>query len=604
MTELFLKEKEGGAWHRVYFDSSGSGFRLYRENPYFSQSESYTLDVTLPADIAENRAVLHNVQRMDCSKRPQTWLFSMKVDNVQVMQGTAVLVQATQEAAKVQLLGGSSEWNYDAQQLYIDELDLGTKELSNIQPEGYDNYNDMGVRFVCLQGYDETAAEVVNQKVSFMKADGQGTVRTPLTSHLEGGAPQPALLDVVAAAVRQTGYSLGNFFPWQDPWKHLYVASVKITWYLAHALPHWTVKELLDEVCRLFNCTLKVDSVTRTVNIESNVVFYGSAKNVQLEVLDEYTSEIDGENGRQQEPLANANISYDMSASPAHDYDCIPEAVRNSVPRLTYGSHSEMQRAWQQMETERRRKYIFECPQGKFADWRETEDGPSQLVAVDMLAPLVRDSGNGDATGLKIVPVAITEDAKGKYVEDVKGTVRVYDISFRSISMENPTGNEYPSEETEAGPDVQDLIMGQAEAEQAAQKEDRMQLFLLEDVMQPAVAKLEYPDDETEYRTFWAFMPMTDSGYKVKSQGEQHRSWSMALAASDAASYIGQLHQGTFSFNTKVRHTFRFIADGMPDPRNIFLVRGKRYACEKIEATVNAEGLDHLMTGYFYELIQ
>jgi hypothetical protein len=53
----------------------------------------------------------------------------------------------------------------------------------------------------------------------------------------------------------------------------------------------------------------------------------------------------------------------------------------------------------------------------------------------------------------------------------------------------------------------------------------------------------------------------------------------------------------------KARHTFRFLADRMPDPRDIFIVRGKHYACEKIEASVKADGFDRLMTGYFYEML-
>ena len=55
MTELYL-QKDGGMMTRVYFDGSGTGFKLTRENPYFTQAESYTLDLILPMDIIENRS--------------------------------------------------------------------------------------------------------------------------------------------------------------------------------------------------------------------------------------------------------------------------------------------------------------------------------------------------------------------------------------------------------------------------------------------------------------------------------------------------------------------------------------------------------------------
>ena len=71
MTELYL-QKDGGMMTRVYFDGSGTGFKLTRENPYFTQAESYTLDVILPMDIIENRSFFQNLQRMERTKQPET----------------------------------------------------------------------------------------------------------------------------------------------------------------------------------------------------------------------------------------------------------------------------------------------------------------------------------------------------------------------------------------------------------------------------------------------------------------------------------------------------------------------------------------------------
>ena len=67
MTELFLK-KEGEEWQQVFFEAS-NGFKLTRENPYFTQSESYTLDVTFPMAILQNRRFFQNIQRKDILRR-------------------------------------------------------------------------------------------------------------------------------------------------------------------------------------------------------------------------------------------------------------------------------------------------------------------------------------------------------------------------------------------------------------------------------------------------------------------------------------------------------------------------------------------------------
>jgi hypothetical protein len=44
------------------------------------------------------------------------------------------------------------------------------------------------------------------------------------------------------------------------------------------------------------------------------------------------------------------------------------------------------------------------------------------------------------------------------------------------------------------------------------------------------------------------------------------------------------------------------MAEFMPDPTDVFIIRNKRYGCEKIEANITADGFDRLMTGYFYEM--
>ena len=60
--------------------------------------------------------------------------------------------------------------------------------------------------------------------------------------------------------------------------------------------------------------------------------------------------------------------------------------------------------------------------------------------------------------------------------------------------------------------------------------------------------------------------------------------------------------EGMPKINATVRHCFRFISDRVPDPASLFLIRNRRFVCDKIEATITADGLQPLLTGYFYEL--
>ena len=97
-------------------------------------------------------------------------------------------------------------------------------------------------------------------------------------------------------------------------------------------------------------------------------------------------------------------------------------------------------------------------------------------------------------------------------------------------------------------------------------------------------------------------LAFTDYDYK-KQLTNNHQRWSFSLQPLENYDfYMGQLHVLGFECNRKVKHVFKFLADQMPDPTNIFVIRNKRYGCEKIEANVNEEGYDKLMTGYFYEM--
>ena len=96
-------------------------------------------------------------------------------------------------------------------------------------------------------------------------------------------------------------------------------------------------------------------------------------------------------------------------------------------------------------------------------------------------------------------------------------------------------------------------------------------------------------------------MPFTDWEY-LKIGTVRHNHWSLSLTPTNSDYYLGQLHQLNYKINTKVKNTFKFLSDEIPNPTNLFVARGKLYACEKIEADVKEDGLDKLMTGYFYEV--
>ncbi|MCI5715458.1 MAG: hypothetical protein MR279_02415 [Bacteroidales bacterium] len=53
-----------------------------------------------------------------------------------------------------------------------------------------------------------------------------------------------------------------------------------------------------------------------------------------------------------------------------------------------------------------------------------------------------------------------------------------------------------------------------------------------------------------------------------------------------------------------MKTTFKFLADTIPDVRSLFIIRGKRYVCEKLTATFTENGMSQLLKGVFYPILE
>ncbi len=587
MTELYLK-KEGGDWTRVYFDAS-NGFKLTRENPYFTQSESYTFDVSIPMGILDNRRFFQNLQRMESSKKSGLLSCRLTVNNQRVLDGSAKITQVTESLVKVQLIGGNSEINLlsSENKTYIDEMELGFTtwwgaydykgDRVALESEGIITY---------MPTYDETNSRALNRR---LYGHYTHTWSLLIDASYSTSALQPNLLYIVKAVVELSGYSLVRCDFDKEPWNRLFVASAKSTTRLSHVLPHWLVSDFISEVCKFFNCTLVIDSFKKEASFVDNAEFYGKAEEVVLTPIDEYTAEMtdDGNDSA----LASANIEYDLSSSDEHILDCLSEETRQTIPTKECADRNAAVALYASLGETERLRYVYKCPVGSFVGWAEEEDTPV-FTKVDHFAPLVRDATDDSSITLKICPVALMKtDEVFLYGANITNALRMTGIA---ACLENPTGSagDNGSDDTTA----QQLIEGDEQVE-TAEKEDRLQVMFVDDKEQNAIVA----EGNVKGTAIPIAMPFTDCDF-LRDETAPHRSWSLGLNATDADRYLGQLHQTGFSFNTKAKITMKFVSEKMPDPTAVYLIRGKRYGCEKIEANVTEQGFDKLMTGYFYEM--
>lgn len=81
----------------------------------------------------------------------------------------------------------------------------------------------------------------------------------------------------------------------------------------------------------------------------------------------------------------------------------------------------------------------------------------------------------------------------------------------------------------------------------------------------------------------------------------------MSLQPSATLQTIGNFHNQGLKIRRNVNGNnevvVQFLFDGKPDPRKFFIIRNRKYICNKIELTITGDGVSPLKTGYFYEVL-
>lgn len=585
-TVLYLNDTQ------VYPDGQQS-IKLTKENPYFTQSDSYTLDVTLPMGIKENRNFFRNINRIERSKNVERMKCRLLVDNRPLLDGSAKITQISEQEVKVQLLGGNSEINFlsDDEKNYIDNLDLGV--ITKSDQAGNVTYSiSKNIRYRTSEILDETAG-------------------------IRKSCWQFGLVDITKEIFRVFGLEVTECTIDKSPWNEIYVASAKSTNNVAHVLPHWSLRTFVDELCKFFNVSVVIDQEHKTARIKDNPTFFSSRESIEIVSVDEYTVELNEDSDAH--ALAADNLRFDMSGSEHHDYDMIPDSVRENGITDTFASRAAAEAAWSAATDDDKKGRIYACPEGKYTGWLHdyTDIGGEEeklvFTQIDVFAPLVRNPDSDNETELKICPVAFGEiETEYSYgfggFNGQQGTIYTNTWKEHIPAMQNPTGNDIAisafggsrnGDSSEYEATIQEYIEGESSIEKE-DKEDRLQVMFMDDVKQPCYYHNGARNTDEELSIDAGF---TDYLYKkAHKTGTQHSPWSLSLNKCEATYYLGQLHENGFTFNLDAKYCIKFLAKEMPDQTKVFVIRNKRYGCEKIEAQVDSQGMQQLMTGYFYEM--
>ncbi len=280
-----------------------------RENSFFTKNGEYTYDCTRRLDNPINRTLYGFLQRLNKTDQLDTKRTAVLIADGHVYaRGTEIITRWTQESVTIQIVSGESELNYFiGQDQKIEELDLGEIETTVTSISPTDSFPD--VEF-CLPTIRSQSGHVYNRYIRGHIMAGRHTGNTIIPgSELR---PQPYLCALLRRLMEALGYTVTENHLENTQFKNLFLVNTIFTTEYAKMLPGWTVKDFLTEVERLTGVVFITDNLNKTCAILLKTQFYANARQFTVRnVVDAYEAESQDDDSREAE-FTTSDVSYDM----------------------------------------------------------------------------------------------------------------------------------------------------------------------------------------------------------------------------------------------------------------------------------------------------
>lgn len=584
---------------------AGTSFKLTRMNPYFEDQGDFTFEVQLPLDgCAENLAIFGALHRAEvglagwANKELPMHLIAPPVNVV----GVAKVMTVSEAEVKVQLLAGKSAVNdfgkdAEGKDLYIDELDLGLKLDNTNTPVGYQQPYDKDHLFVTFPVRDGNGM-IVNYPLWSFYVGPTGWERQ--ACKYQNYAVQPYLATVINQIFKKLGYQqLLNVF--NQSWlRDVFVANNVQTNNVDDILPHWTVEEFFTELRNAFGVYLDVGESVKSVNLVSLSSYYSDSAGVVLEeVLDELTADIDHDENAKTTKEGNTEYELESISGVLR----LPDEVWQNAIIKTF-SDDGLLRRWIgeniREEEKSSSKWLFVDLNlnRTYAYLKSAMDGKFYLAQVDAFPPLIRNGAYYKAatnreinTKLRIVPLQMT-------YQNFK--CEPYNLNLDQLIgipiLMSYADSVVPDKQTYS---VNGAINGNSESTtNETNKLDKLYVAFNSN------AAWEKSGEVFPYKVPLGinYLPTYDGFYLPLTLKTNIRQPFSLRPSLNETACVGYNLEFMDRIKTAVERQFLFLDDVDVDPTASYVIKGKRYACHKIEVTIDTNGVQPLKRGYFYEI--
>ena len=610
------------------YPAASQSIKLTYANQYVTDDGEYSYDINFPMSIMDNRRVFHNVSRFDVSKVTQKFNdCKLYVSGRLILSGVGTIISVTEAEIKLQIVGGKSRIKYNDRMTkhYIDEIaTFGTADKPGYTvdkgwSQGFKNLQKINdiyrldedkSKFLGVEG--KWCFVPVRDETNDMIANFVGVDKTkqfigynaPFVMNL---AVQPNLMYIFRKVVEYEGYTLKrNDFDCK-PWNLLYIASAYKTRELRKTLPHWSSYTFIEEFRKLFNATIVFDDIRKTCSV-INASELTTADSVEIEPLDEYTTDYDEDGSLS--TSSTANLEYNLGDSANRDnYEVISKKVFNSFESF----HSEEISLDNQfvsttmLWSEKKKRQTIIENFGDYYIYVEDKNGKKSWELSGIWSPLIRDKSSDDYVDLNISPAA-------QVVEDINFKTGLLEDKYyeKRCLLSIPNNKEPDSKDCDIDEDgysytsVQDALDDESMLDTTEDEQECMNIFFIlpgrVQIGGPNTTSLSWVGNKSRWPQFLTDYHINED-YRYSGIADifyDFYSLSLRKKREIGATCLGSLHDNGLKIDNKNCLQVKFKSEVIPDPSNTYIIHNKKYVCEKIELEVKDDQIEPIFVGYFY----
>lgn len=562
-----------------------------RENSFFTKNGEYTYDITLRLDNQVNCQLYEFLNRLNKTDQIDTKRTATLIADGHVYtRGTEIVTRWTDETVTIQIVSGESELNYFiGQDLKIEDLDLGEVES--------DSECVFPVVRTSSGGYVNVERKV--EKVAVLL-----TWSYKYTHTHTNDIAMPYLCDIVARILDALGYTVGTDQLKGGFFSRVFLVNTFRTREYAKMLRGWTVKDFLTEVEKLTGVVFVTDNVSKTCDIIKKTEFYTTASQFTIRnVTDAYEAEVQDDDSQEAE-FASSNVSFDI---PDHqwqklmrlskdlptletvEYNSLEELIRNAWPVDTIEGHeAEAAKNVILVDASTGRKYIRVVRHQTLVSGGSTLTSDTFFIMEVDQFPDVEREGAGATLELKITPAPMAHfivDATGGELIDLGSSDGFWD--YADFWIEEQDEEEGAEEEVSPYKSTIEETLRSAEKTESSAGDLYVAIYDGEDFNGFPIV---YTD---AYHA--SVMQMLYNGGKEYSPTAPEGALSLQWLDS---SYF----QGSYEIDTSKAVTIETYDPNVIDPRQVYVIRNKRFVCREVEEVITAEGRQAKWKATFYPI--